>query len=96
MVAITIKNIPESVINKIKDISFHENMSMNNKIIAILTSGISHDFTKKKNNYFSSLSSQLRAKTWRKIAKQWDDTRSAKQITEDIYKNRSEGRSIHL
>ncbi|MGA1824195.1 MAG: FitA-like ribbon-helix-helix domain-containing protein [bacterium] len=95
MKTITIRNIPEDIINKIKLFSKLEKRSLNNEILIILEKGISKEIveinTKKK-----MISNQTQIDIWKNLSGKWEDTRTSKEIIEDIVTKRSQGRNVEL
>ncbi len=92
---LTIRNIPDDVINKIRTISKTERRSMNNEILIILERGIEeevHDLLKEKR----TVSKNLQIEIWKRLAKEWKDDRSTDEIIRDIYDNRTLGREFKL
>lgn len=92
---ITIRNIPNDVIEKIRTLSQMEKRSLNNEILIILERGIQeevkHSFDIKRN-----ISKDIQIKIWGKLAEGWKDDRSTQEIVNDIYNNRTLGREIEL
>jgi hypothetical protein len=92
---ITIRNIPDEVIEKIKTFSKIEKRSLNNEILVALERGVregmKNSFGVKKN-----ISKQTQIKIWQKLADAWQDDRSPLEITEDIYRQRTLGRDVEL
>ncbi len=93
MTNITVKNIPDEIIEKIKILSEIEKRSINNEILVILEKGLSKKiYTIKK----IQLSKDTQIKIWENLCGKWEDKRSTKEIIDDIYSNRSLGREINL
>jgi hypothetical protein len=92
---ITIRNIPDEVIEKIKTLSQIEKRSLNNEILVVLERGVQegmkNSFSVKKN-----ISKYTQIKIWQKLADAWQDNRSPLEITEDIYQQRTLGRDVEL
>ena len=95
MASITVRNIPDDVLGKIKALSSIERRSVNNEILVILERGTYDEYEEKlqKRKYLSK-STQL--EIWKRLAGTWDDSRSAKEIIEDIYSHRTVGREVEL
>ena len=92
---ITVRNIPDDVIDKIKTLSIVDKRSLNNEILVILEKGLenSEDYTF---NTEKSLNVNSQIKIWNKLCGKWEDKRSTKKIIADIIENRSLGREIKL
>ncbi|MBN1997344.1 hypothetical protein JW935_07325 [candidate division KSB1 bacterium] len=92
---ITIRNIPEEVINKIRTLSQVERRSLNNEILVVLERGLNEklgDFSNLKTN----MTKTLQVNIWRGIAEKWEDERSSEEMIKDIYEHRTKGRDVEL
>ena len=95
MASITVRNIPDDVLGKIKALSSIERRSVNNEILVILERGTFDEYEEKlQKRKYRSKSTQL--EIWKRLAGTWDDSRSAKEIIEDIYAHRTVGREFKL
>ncbi len=95
MVNVTIRNIPDEIMNIIKTLSQLEKRSINNEILTILEKGIQKEIKQYKDND-NYISPNTQIKLWTQLANQWEDSRSTKEIIDDIYNNRTLGRNINL
>ncbi|MCK5148293.1 hypothetical protein KAR48_16165 [bacterium] len=90
---LTIRNIPDDVINKIRTLSQMERRSLNNEILLVLERGIQeevkHFFNIKRN-----ISKNIQIDIWRRLSKEWQDDRSTDAIIKDIYNSRTLGREF--
>lgn len=95
MANITIRNIPDSILEKIRTLSTIEKRSINNELLLIIETGLNEESERKtKNENIIPKESQIRI--WEKLMGKWEDDRSAKEIIEDIYTHRTPGRNIDL
>ena len=95
MANITIRNIPDSILEKIRTLSTIEKRSINNELLLIIEAGLNEESERKtKNENIIPKESQIRI--WEKLMGKWEDDRSAKEIIEDIYTHRTPGRNIDL
>jgi len=92
---ITIRNIPDDVIDKIKTISKMEKRSLNNEILIVLERGI-EDELKNSFNIKRNISRDSQIEIWKKLSKQWKDDRTTEEIIDDIYISRTLGREVEL
>ncbi|OGI11286.1 MAG: hypothetical protein A2Y40_01255 [Candidatus Margulisbacteria bacterium GWF2_35_9] len=92
---ITIRNIPDDVIDKIKTISKMEKRSLNNEILLVLERGV-EDELKNSFNIKRNISRESQIEIWKKLSKQWKDDRTTEEIIEDIYESRTLGREVDL
>jgi plasmid stability protein len=95
MASITIRNIPDEVLERIRALSSIERRSLNNEILVILERGTYSEYEEKliKPKY---LSKATQMEIWKQLAGTWEDSRSAKEIIEDIYSHRTAGREVQL
>ncbi len=95
MASITVRNIPDAVLKRIKELSSIERRSVNNEILIILERGAYGEYQDRleRRKY---LSKETQLEIWKKLAGSWDDKRSAKEIIEDIYSHRTVGRRVEL
>ena len=95
MASITIRNIPDSIMEKIRTLSTIEKRSINNELLLLIEAGLNEESERKtKNKNIIPKESQIRI--WEKLMGKWEDDRSAKEIIEDIYAHRTAGRNIDL
>lgn len=92
---ITIRNIPEDVIEKIRTLSKIGRRSLNNEILIILEKAVQYeiDVLIKQERF---LSKEIQLSIWKKLANEWEDDRSTEEIIEEIYNTRTLGREIEL
>ena len=91
MKSITVRNIPDEIIEAVRLLSIKERRSLNNELIVIMENGL--------NNIRSSsaaLKTDLREDPWKKFSGKWKDKRSTKEIIDDVYSSRTIGRDIKL
>lgn len=92
---LTIRNIPEEVIEKIRTLSHMEKRSLNNEILLVLERGIQEE-VKHLLNIKRNISKEAQISIWKKLSKEWQDDRSTEEIISDIYDNRTIGREFQL
>lgn len=92
---LTIRNIPEEVIEKIRTLSHMEKRSLNNEILLVLERGIQEE-VKHLFNIKRNISKEAQISIWKKLSKEWQDDRSTEEIISDIYDNRTIGREFQL
>lgn len=92
---ITIRNIPDDVISKIRTFALTEKRSLNNEILFILERGLENQITSshKRNN---SINKETQLSIWEKLSAKWGDDRTTDDIISDIYSSRTIGREIEL
>jgi plasmid stability protein len=90
---LTIRNIPDYIIRKIKTLSEIEKRSLNSEILIILEKGLLEESCLTGNR---SVNNETQIKIWNKLSGEWKDKRSTDEIIEDIYSNRSAGREFSI
>ncbi len=91
---ITVRNIPEEIIDKIRTISRIEKRSINNEILIILENGL-NDKLKQMATSKSYISRELQIGIWRRLSEKWKEEDS-EDIVRDINEKRSMGRDVDL
>lgn len=92
---LTIRNIPDEVMNKIRTLSQVERRSLNSEILMVLEKGLNY----KLENLFNikeNMTRELQVNIWKGLAGKWEDDRSTNEIIDDIYSHRTAGREIKL
>ena len=95
MASITIRNIPDSILEKIRTLSAIEKRSINNELLLIIEAGLNEEFEKKAKDE-NIIPKENQIKIWEKLSGKWEDDRSAEEIIEDIYAHRTPGRNVDL
>jgi len=95
MASITVRNIPDDVFERIKTLSMVERRSINNEILVILERGAFNEYEERMQGQ-RHLSKSTRMEIWKRLLGTWEDTRSTREIIEDIYSNRTVGRDVDL
>ena len=91
MKSITVRNIPDEILEAVKLLSVKERRSLNNELIVIMENGLNSIHSSS-----SPLKTELKEDPWKDIAGKWKDKRSTAEIIDDIYSSRTIGRDIKL
>jgi len=92
---ITVRNIPQELLQKLRMLSTLGKRSLNNEILMVLEKGIVKE--SESVTYFKDhLSKDTQIKIWKNLCGRWEDSRSTSDIIDDIFDSRSEGRNIFL
>ena len=95
MASITIRNIPDSILSRIRTLSEVEKRSINSELLILIEKGLNNEIeTKETGTIILSMESQI--KMWESLSGAWEDTRSTEEIIDDIYSHRTQGRAIDL
>jgi plasmid stability protein len=95
MKSITVRNIPDELLDRLRTLSVIEKRSLNNEILIVLEKGLAKE-SEYKTNFKNHLSMETQIKIWQNLSGQWKDDRSTDEIIRDIVDSRSEGRSVDL
>jgi len=90
---LTIRNIPEYIIKKIKTLSEIEKRSLNSEILILLEKGLLKESRLTENRFINN---ETQARIWNKLSGEWKDKRNTDEIIEDIYSSRSAGREFSI
>ncbi len=91
---ITLRNIPEELFEKIKKLSRRDRRSINNEILVILETSVRRTASASTPHTFVDRQSQI--SLWTDLCGQWEDSRPAHEITDDILEKRTPGRPVDL
>ena len=92
---ITVRNIPDELLNKLRMLSVLEKRSLNSEILMVLEKGLAKE-SKSVTNLKNFLSNDTQIKLWENLCGKWKDSRSTVEIINDIIDSRSEGRRVDL
>jgi plasmid stability protein len=95
MANITVRNIPDESLNKLRILSVLAKRSLNSEILVVLENGLAKESESVK--YVKDhLSKDTQVKIWQNLCGKWKDSRSTNEIISDIIGSRSEGRRVDL
>ncbi|MBN1782591.1 Arc family DNA-binding protein [bacterium] len=92
---ITIRNIPDEIVEKLRTLSKISRRSLNNEILVSIERGLSKE-PPGSSNLRKNISRGTQIEIWEKLAGTWQDKRSTRKIIEEIYTNRTPGREVDL
>ena len=95
MAGITIRNIPETILNKIRTRSTLEKRSINSELLVIIENGLTSEAAGNK-HISKKLSLEARLHIWKNLSGSWIDTRSTDTSISDITSSRTKGRFVEL
>ncbi len=95
MTNITVRNIPDEVMSKIKILSANERRSLNNEILVLLETGLEKTLNEDAGLKLHA-NKETQLNIWEKLCGQWDDTRDTQEILADIRDRRTIGRQVTL
>jgi len=98
MVSITLRNIPEEILKRIRIFATRERRSLNSELLILIENGLSLKITNDTSNSDQtqplgngSISAVMREKLWQEIAGAWKDERNLQTIITESYATRSKG-----
>jgi plasmid stability protein len=87
MANITVRNIPDELLYKLKALSILERRSLNSEILMALEKGLAKESESVK--YITdNLSKDTQIKLWQNLGGRWKDNRSTADIISDIIQSR--------
>jgi plasmid stability protein len=95
MANITIRNIPDSVFQKIKLMSEMDKRSLNNELPLVLEKGV-HKMEEENRQYGTPLNKDIQVGIWNELSGKWEDKRGTEEIIKEIHETRSLGREVEL
>jgi plasmid stability protein len=93
MANLTLRNIPDNLLERIRSLSNAERRSLNSEILVLLERSL-REYTAEKRHDVISTEAQL--ELWSKLAGEWEDPRSTDEIIADILSHRTPGREVKL
>lgn len=96
MANLTVRNIPDSVFEKLKLMSEMNRRSLNNELLIALENGVRESQRRLESNPAARVTRETQRAILGEIAGKWKDDRSTADIIKDIYDSRTLGRDISL
>ncbi len=90
---LTIRNIPQDLLEKMRKQAKAEKRSLNNEILMVLEKCVDIYHSGNKDDPFPQ---EAQVELWEKIAGEWEDRRSAEEIADAIKTHRTAGRKVDL
>jgi len=95
MINLTVRNIPDEVIGKLKTLATLDRRSLNNELLIVIEKGLEGE-TKAHSEKAASISSAAQISIWQDLCGAWVDERSTQEIVDDICSSRTMGREVSL
>jgi plasmid stability protein len=95
MASLTVRNIPDAILEKLKALSSLDRRSLNNEVLIILERGTGEEVRERMRNA-KRLSKVTQLEIWKNLLGTWEDARSAREIIDDIRNHRTIGRDVRL
>ena len=95
MASITIRNIPDSVLSRVRTLSEVEKRSINSELLILIEKALATEIETRENSN-TPISKENQIKMWETLSGTWEDERSTDEIISDIYSSRTKGRDVEL
>ena len=96
MANITVRNIPDSVFEKIRFLSEVDRRSLNSEILVVIEKG-TRELEKELPQMRHKISAEAQVALWNELCGTWKDSKKSKEQTiKEIYDTRSLGREVKL
>jgi plasmid stability protein len=95
MANITVRNIPEELLNKLRTLSTLERRSLNNEILVILEKGIARE-SNRNSRMTASKPKDTQIKVWENLCGRWKDKKQTDEVIRNVIGSRSMGREVDL
>ncbi len=95
MANITVRNIPDSVFEKLKLLSEIDRRSLNNELLIAIEKG-AKEMESQISKTRHKISTETQVSLWSELCGQWKDKKSKEKTIKDIYAARTLGREVSL
>ena len=95
MTNITIRNIPDSVFEKLKILSEIERRSLNNELLIAIESGVK-ELEQNLSRHEIRVSQEIQGALWESLSGKWKDKKSKEKQIKEILDARTMGRDVSL
>ena len=92
MASLTIKDIPDELLEALRELAERDRRSMTQEAIVLLSEIIAQ--RRESDEVRDEATRQ--ADAWEKLAGRWTSSKSVDEETDDIYESRTEGREVDL
>ena len=95
MASITIRDIPEELLKRIRTLSTLAKRSLNSQILVTIEQGLLTE-SRRWAEQDAPIGKATQLSIWEELAGEWEDTRTTDEIVADIYEHRTVGRNVDL
>jgi hypothetical protein len=96
MASLTLRDIPDEVMDTIKVLSKRERRSLNKEFIVVVERGVRSLEDAGRMGSRNYIPRNLQDDLWKDLCGKWEDTRSTNEIVADIRDQRTLGREVSL
>jgi len=93
MSSMTIKDVPESLLDLIRGEAARQHRSMNKTFIHLVERGLHQGLAGRP---FDPAQTEQQVANWSQLAGQWDSGQSAAEEVDELYARRTPGREVNL
>jgi plasmid stability protein len=90
---LTIRNIPEDLLNNLRKLSQKERRSLNSEVLVLLEKSVMQDSLGKN---IDTISIDAQTELWSKLAGEWEDSCPTEEIIDAVLARRTPGREVEL
>jgi plasmid stability protein len=101
VVNLTVRNIPENILKRIRIFAVRERRSTNSELLILLENGLKERIRQEtgktasgEERDVSSLPLAMREQLWNELSGKWADDRSLAAVITDIYETRNGGKPV--
>ena len=96
MASLTVRDIPDNVLDKIRILSERDRRSLNKEFLVIVEDGLEAYTAEMERGREAHISPDLQVALWRDLVGTWVDDRPTREIIADIRGSRTAGREVRL
>lgn len=97
MASLTLRDVPDDVLKKMRILSERERRSLNKEFLVIVEEGLeAHLSGAPGRTPDDAIPPETQAALWDGLAGRWKDSRSTRQIVNDLRRSRTQGREVQL
>jgi len=96
MASLTVRDIPDEVMDTIKVLSKRDRRSLNKEFVVVVERGLRASLEDTRRGVQGHIPRSLQGDLWKDLCGKWEDERSAGEITADIMGHRTPGREVRL
>ena len=93
---LTVRNIPQEVLTKLRALASRERRSLNSELLVVLESGLRTHMEPSHRSREAGISRETQLDLWEGLCGKWKDPRSPAEIIDDLRQSRTPGRDVSL
>ncbi len=95
MANLTLRSIPEDVLDRLRTLAVVERRSLNGEILVLLEASLERETAEARGGE-TVIGAAMQARLWDALCGRWKDERGWKEIADDIVSHRTAGRKVAL